>query len=59
MERKDPRGISDILQRPNLEVARSLLGMKIVTRINRKSTSGMIVEVEAYDGRYDQPCHCF
>lgn len=38
-------------------VAQNLLGKKLVTLINRKLTSGIIVETEAYCGRGDKACH--
>lgn len=43
--------------RPVLEVARDLLGKKLVRLIDGCLVSGMICEVEAYDGEKDQACH--
>jgi DNA-3-methyladenine glycosylase len=43
--------------RPVLEVARSLLGMRLVRRLDGQRLSGLIVEVEAYDGEADLACH--
>ena len=43
--------------RPVLEVARRLLGMRLVRRLDGQRLSGMIVEVEAYDGEADLACH--
>jgi len=44
-------------ERPVVEVARNLLGKKLVRMINGRRTSGMICETEAYDGETDQACH--
>ena len=44
-------------QRDTLQVARALLGKKLVRRIGRVNLSGMIVETEAYCGREDSACH--
>ena len=44
-------------QQPVLEVARNLLGKKLVRYLDGKRISGMICEVEAYDGEQDQACH--
>jgi DNA-3-methyladenine glycosylase len=43
--------------RPVLEVARGLLGMRLVRRLDGQRLSGWIVEVEAYDGEADLACH--
>jgi len=40
-----------------LEVARALLGKKLVRRIQDAKLSGMIVETEAYCGATDSACH--
>jgi len=45
--------------RSTLQVARDLIGKCIVTNIKGKKTSGMIVEVEAYDGDIDPACHAY
>ncbi len=44
-------------QRPVIEVARDLLGKKLVRRLNDMKISGIICETEAYDGEQDQACH--
>jgi DNA-3-methyladenine glycosylase len=40
-----------------LQVARALLGKKLVRRINGAELSGIIVETEAYCGEVDSACH--
>jgi DNA-3-methyladenine glycosylase len=48
----------DFYTRNNVvEVARDLLGKKLVTSINGKITSGIITETEAYRGTNDKACH--
>lgn len=44
---------------PTLEVAPRLLGMTLSTTIKGKTTSGKIVEVEAYRGDIDEAAHSF
>jgi len=43
--------------RDTLQVARALLGKKLVRQINGLELSGMIVETEAYCGEADSACH--
>lgn len=43
--------------RPTLDVARDLLGKKLVRRIGRAELSGVIIETEAYCGTRDSACH--
>lgn len=43
--------------RDTIVVARELLGKKLVRRLNGHTLSGIIVETEAYCGRFDSACH--
>lgn len=45
--------------RPTLEVARDLLGKRIVRILGRKTLVGKIVEVEAYRGSVDPASHAY
>lgn len=45
------------LVRPVLEVARGLLGARLISTVHGRLTSGVIVEVEAYAGREDPASH--
>lgn len=42
-----------------VEIAKDLLGKILVTKINGRITSGIIVETEAYNGIYDKACHAY
>lgn len=42
-----------------LEIARDLLGKVLVTKFNANTTSGRIVEVEAYAGAIDRASHAY
>ncbi|KQC09376.1 MAG: hypothetical protein APR62_02605 [Smithella sp. SDB] len=44
-------------QRDTLQVARGLLGKKLVRRINGLDLTGVILETEAYCGQEDSACH--
>jgi DNA-3-methyladenine glycosylase len=55
-----PMSLNDkFFQKPTLELARSLLGMKLWTKDRERVTSGMIVEVEAYRGDIDEASHSY
>jgi DNA-3-methyladenine glycosylase len=43
--------------RPAVEVARDLLGMRLVRMLDGIRISGTIIETEAYAGEYDLACH--
>lgn len=47
----------DFFNRETLQVARELLGMRLVRIDSRRRISGVIVEAEAYRGEEDQGCH--
>ena len=54
------KSISDrFFQLPTLELAPRLLGAKLSTRVRGRLTSGIIVEVEAYHGGYDEASHSY
>lgn len=41
------------------EIAKDLLGKVLITKHNNKTTSGIIVETEAYNGIFDKACHAY
>lgn len=47
----------DFYAHPTLQVARALLGARLVRVLNGERLSGIIVETEAYIGEEDQGCH--
>jgi len=47
----------DFFERPTLVIARGLIGKYLVRRINGRTMSLMITEVEAYDGFDDEASH--
>ncbi len=47
----------EFFARPTLEVARSLLGQRLVRLRNGKRLAGLISETEAYISEADQACH--
>ena len=55
--RPDVRFDARFLGRPVLDVARDLLGCRVVSVIDGKRTAGVIVETEAYDGPRDPASH--
>ena len=48
----------EFYKRPALQVARDLLGMRLVRLEDGRRLSGRIVETEAYGGEEDLGCHC-
>jgi len=42
-----------------VQIANDLLGKILVTKVDEKITSGIIVETEAYNGIYDKACHAY
>ena len=47
----------DFYQQPTLQMARDLLGKRLVQVLNGLRLSGLIVETEAYIGEADKACH--
>ena len=52
-----PRLQRSFFDRPTLQVARQLLGTRLVRLEDGKRTAGIIVETEAYNGEEDLGCH--
>jgi DNA-3-methyladenine glycosylase len=52
-----PRLERQFFNRPTLQVARELLGMRLVRLEGGERTAGIIVETEAYIGEEDLGCH--
>ena len=52
-----PRLERQFFNRPTLQVARELLGTRLVRLEDGKRTAGIIVETEAYIGEEDLGCH--
>jgi len=42
-----------------VQIANDLLGKILVTKVDGKITSGIVVETEAYNGIYDKACHAY
>lgn len=51
--------LKSLLRESTLDVARGLLGCRLITRVHGAETSGMIVEVEGYHGTLDEAAHSF
>lgn len=50
----------DFFERDTPEVARDLLGKRLIRQTeDGKTTAGIIVETEAYCGRFDEACHSY
>ena len=47
----------DFFNRPVVDVARNLLGMRLVRILDNTVIAGIITETEAYDGEKDLACH--
>lgn len=52
-----PRLDRDFFAQPTLELARALIGQKLVRRLDGRRLAGIIVETEAYLGEEDLACH--
>ncbi len=55
LSRRLPR---EFFAQPALQVARQVLGMRLVRLEDGQRIAGLIVEAEAYRGEEDQGCHC-
>jgi DNA-3-methyladenine glycosylase len=47
----------DFYNRNTLQVARDLIGMRLVRKLDQERLAGVIIEVEAYRGEEDLGCH--
>lgn len=47
----------EFYDRSVLDVARDLLGMRLVRKLGRQRVAGIILETEGYDGESDLACH--
>ena len=47
------------LQNNVVEIAKKLIGKVLYTYIDKKLTSGIIIETEAYNGIKDKACHAY
>jgi DNA-3-methyladenine glycosylase len=47
------------LQPDVVQVAKNLLGKLLITKIGKQTTSGIIVETEAYAGKIDKASHAY
>lgn len=56
---KTQDNLQSIISAPTLQAARRILGAKLTTISRGVRTGGIIVEVEAYDGRMDEAAHAF
>ena len=50
---------ADFFQKPTIELAKALLGCLLVKETEEGTTSGYIVETEAYMGPEDRAAHSF
>jgi len=48
---------ADFYNRPVVNIARELLGMRLVRILDTTRIAGIIIETEAYDGENDLACH--
>lgn len=48
---------SSFYHRPALDVARALIGMRLVRQLGDQRVAGRIIEAEAYQGEEDLACH--
>ena len=55
--RLEPRLSHDFFARPTLQVARALLGQRLVHLHDGQRLAGLIIETEAYIGEEDLACH--